>query len=205
MRRTFFLIVCFAVFSFSAASSAEDKDGDDLRAKVQNPVSSIYSLPLKLTVDFGAPDGSAYFFNANPVISVTVGDWKLNSRPSSPPGSVWTGSSRVRLTSSRADRRQTEKTGWETSTIRCFFRLINPSRSFGAWDRPSILRVLFRTRKHGQGRNDSRSACRYRGGINRGFLATRFNRYRGFQRKRWQWRHLRTFRAAHAQGHDSRH
>jgi hypothetical protein len=80
MHRTFFLIVCFAVFSFSAASSAEAKGGDNLRAKVQNPVSSIYSLPLKLTVNFGAPDGSAYFFNANPVIPVTVGDWKLNSR-----------------------------------------------------------------------------------------------------------------------------
>jgi hypothetical protein len=30
---------------------------------VQNPVSSMYSLPLNSTVDFGAPNGNAYFFN----------------------------------------------------------------------------------------------------------------------------------------------
>jgi hypothetical protein len=37
----------------------------------------MYSLPLKLTADFGTPNGSAYFFNVNPV---TVGDWNLISR-----------------------------------------------------------------------------------------------------------------------------
>jgi hypothetical protein len=58
----------------------EPQSGDDLRAKVQNPVSSMYSLPLKFTADFGAPNGSAYFFNVNPVIPVTVGDWNLISR-----------------------------------------------------------------------------------------------------------------------------
>jgi hypothetical protein len=60
--------------------NAMKKGGDDLRAKVQNPVSSMYSLPLKLTADFGAPNGSAYFFNVNPIIPVTVGDWNLISR-----------------------------------------------------------------------------------------------------------------------------
>ena len=54
--------------------------GKDLRAKVQNPVSSMISLPLKFTADFGAPNGSAYFLNVNPVIPVTVGDWNLISR-----------------------------------------------------------------------------------------------------------------------------
>jgi hypothetical protein len=63
-----------------AESAPEPKGGDDLRAKAQNPVSSMYSLPLKLTADFGAGDGNAYFFNANPVIPVTVGDWNLISR-----------------------------------------------------------------------------------------------------------------------------
>ena len=38
------------------------------------------ACPLKLTMDFGAPDGSAYFFNINPVIPVTVGDWNLINR-----------------------------------------------------------------------------------------------------------------------------
>jgi hypothetical protein len=40
----------------------------------------MYSLPLKLTMDFGAPNGAAYFFNVNPVIPVTVGNWNLISR-----------------------------------------------------------------------------------------------------------------------------
>ena len=61
-------------------SGEQAKGGDDLRAKVQNPVSSMYSLPLKLTADFGAANGSAYFFNINPVIPVTVGNWNLISR-----------------------------------------------------------------------------------------------------------------------------
>ncbi len=61
-------------------STTQAQGGDDLRSKVQNPVSSMYSLPFKLTVDFGAGDGSAYFLNINPVIPVTVGDWNLISR-----------------------------------------------------------------------------------------------------------------------------
>jgi hypothetical protein len=40
----------------------------------------MYSVPTKLTVDFGAPNGEAVFFNVNPVIPVTVGDWNLISR-----------------------------------------------------------------------------------------------------------------------------
>jgi hypothetical protein len=84
------LLAVLVVFSWTAAFASaqtgnkpptdQAQGGDDLRAKVQNPVSSMYSLPLKLTVDFGAPDGSAYFFNINPVIPVTVGDWNLISR-----------------------------------------------------------------------------------------------------------------------------
>ena len=61
-------------------SADEAGGGDDLRSKVQNPVSSMYSLPLKFTADFGAPNGSAYIFNVNPVIPVTVGDWNLINR-----------------------------------------------------------------------------------------------------------------------------
>jgi hypothetical protein len=63
-----------------AHCGAEEKGGDDLMAKVQNPVSSMYSLPLKLTVDFGAPNSSAYFLNVNPVIPVMVGKWNLINR-----------------------------------------------------------------------------------------------------------------------------
>jgi hypothetical protein len=88
MRFSFSAIAILLVVSYVQAiaqdeakpSATQAQGGDDLRAKVQNPVSSMYSLPLKLTADFGAGDGSAYFFNANPVIPVTVGNWNLISR-----------------------------------------------------------------------------------------------------------------------------
>ena len=76
-----FRIVLLLLFMLLAATNVSaEAGGDDLRAKAQNPVSSMYSLPLKLTVDFGAPDSEAVFFNVNPVIPVTVGDWNLVSR-----------------------------------------------------------------------------------------------------------------------------
>jgi hypothetical protein len=52
----------------------------DLRAAAQNPISSLISLPLKLTVDTGAKSGDAQVLNINPVIPVTVGDWNLVHR-----------------------------------------------------------------------------------------------------------------------------
>jgi len=74
-----FLIVL--AFSIQGAFGQETKEGGgDLRAAVQNPVGAMYSLPLKLTVDFGAPNGSAYFLNVNPVIPVTIGEWNLINR-----------------------------------------------------------------------------------------------------------------------------
>ena len=77
-----FRIVLLAMFILFSATSviAAEEGGDDLRAKAQNPVSSMYSLPLKLTLDFGAPDDEAVFFNVNPVLPVTVGDWNLVNR-----------------------------------------------------------------------------------------------------------------------------
>lgn len=53
---------------------------DDLRASVQNPISSMISLPLKLVVDTGAENGDAQILNINPVLPVTVGDWNLVNR-----------------------------------------------------------------------------------------------------------------------------
>jgi len=52
----------------------------DIRASVQNPISSLISLPLKLTFDYGAEDGDATILNINPVVPVTVGDWNLVNR-----------------------------------------------------------------------------------------------------------------------------
>lgn len=84
-------IILFALCGFlwtSAFAFAQEKGNPpaqaqgsgDLAAKVQNPVSSLISLPFKFTADFGAPNGSAYFLNVNPVVPVTVGNWNLINR-----------------------------------------------------------------------------------------------------------------------------
>lgn len=52
----------------------------DIRAAAQNPISSLVSLPLKLTFDQGAANGNATILNINPVYPVTIGDWNLVSR-----------------------------------------------------------------------------------------------------------------------------
>jgi hypothetical protein len=38
-------------------------------------------VPFENNVDFGAPNGTAYILNFQPVIPVTVGDWNLISPP----------------------------------------------------------------------------------------------------------------------------
>lgn len=57
-----------------------DQNGGGLGAAVQNPISSLISVPLKFTFDNGAPNGKANVLSINPVIPVTVGDWNLVSR-----------------------------------------------------------------------------------------------------------------------------
>ena len=77
----FRIMLLILYFMIGAASAIAAEGGeDDLQAAAQNPVASMYSLPLKLTVDFGAANGEAVFFNVNPVIPVTVGDWNLINR-----------------------------------------------------------------------------------------------------------------------------
>ena len=61
-------------------STGKAQESEDLRAKTQNPVGAMISVPLKNTLDFGAPNGTAYFLNIQPVIPVTVGDWNLINR-----------------------------------------------------------------------------------------------------------------------------
>ena len=63
---------------------AEEEEGGDLQAAVQNPVGAMISVPIKQTVDFGAPNGTAYFLNLQPVIPITVGDWNLINRVIAP-------------------------------------------------------------------------------------------------------------------------
>ena len=72
--------------------AAQEKGGGDLRAAVQNPVGAMYSLPLKFSFDYGAPNGEASFLNIQPVIPITVGDWNYINRIIAPlidtPGQV---------------------------------------------------------------------------------------------------------------------
>jgi len=58
--------------------------GEDLRAKTQNPVGAMISLPFKNSWDYGAPNGTAYFLNIQPVIPQTVGEWNLIHRVIAP-------------------------------------------------------------------------------------------------------------------------
>ena len=53
---------------------------DDLRAAVQNPISSMYSLPLKFSYDSGAENGNATMLNIQPVIPITVGNLNFVNR-----------------------------------------------------------------------------------------------------------------------------
>jgi hypothetical protein len=92
MRIKPILINCLIVLMFTPISWAEEKGGGDLRAAVQNPVGAMYSLPLKFTFDYGAPNGEASFLNIQPVIPITVGDWNFINRIIAPlidtPGQV---------------------------------------------------------------------------------------------------------------------
>lgn len=80
--------VVFGSTGLAAAQEKEKGGGGDLAAAAQNPVGAMYSLPFKFTSDFGAPDGSAYVLNIQPVIPVTVGNWNLISRAIIPLASV---------------------------------------------------------------------------------------------------------------------
>jgi len=81
MKKFLLLAISLAVAGNAvAADEAKPAAGGDLRAAVQNPISSLISLPFKFTFDNGADNGNASFLNVQPVIPVTVGDWNLVNR-----------------------------------------------------------------------------------------------------------------------------
>jgi hypothetical protein len=90
MRRNMrnFIIACLMVLFATAHAQGQDAEkstaakagGGDLRSAVQNPISSLISLPFKFTFDYGAPNGEASFLNIQPVFPITVGDWNLVNR-----------------------------------------------------------------------------------------------------------------------------
>ncbi len=67
-------------YGSNAWAAEGEAGGGDLRSAVQNPISSLISLPFKLTLDSGAANGDATILNIQPVIPVTVGDWNLVNR-----------------------------------------------------------------------------------------------------------------------------
>ena len=70
-----------AALMILASGAAWADEADDLRAKTQNPVGSLISVPFENNIDFGAPDGTAYVLNFQPVVPVSVGNWNLINRP----------------------------------------------------------------------------------------------------------------------------
>lgn len=69
-----------AIVALTSVPVAAESDGGDLGAAVQNPISSLVSVPFKFTFDNGAPNGKANVLSINPVIPVTVGNWNLVNR-----------------------------------------------------------------------------------------------------------------------------
>ena len=88
MRFALLLIAALITFSGVQAIAQDDakqadaqaQGGGDLRSAVQNPISSLISLPFKFTFDYGAPNGEASFLNIQPVVPITVGNWNLVNR-----------------------------------------------------------------------------------------------------------------------------
>lgn len=89
-KNTLLLIGALSIFLLPLTSMAEEKGGGggDLRAAVQNPISSLVSLPFKFTFDYGAENGDGTILNVQPVYPVTVGEWNYVSRLILPVGSV---------------------------------------------------------------------------------------------------------------------
>jgi hypothetical protein len=91
-RNQFLACFLFLLLLFLGSTVTAREKGGDPRSAVQNPISSLISLPFKFTFDYGAPNGEASFLNIQPVIPVTVGDWNLVNRLTVPiigsPGEV---------------------------------------------------------------------------------------------------------------------
>jgi hypothetical protein len=79
MRR-FFGALAVMSLGVTAAPVAAQEEGGGLGAAVQNPISSLVSVPFKFTFDNGAPNGKANVLSINPVVPLTFGEWNLVSR-----------------------------------------------------------------------------------------------------------------------------
>jgi hypothetical protein len=80
--------VLLVAILLSTSAWSDEKGGGDLRSAVQNPISSLISVPFKFTFDYGANNGDGTIMNINPVVPVTVGNWNLVNRALIPVASV---------------------------------------------------------------------------------------------------------------------
>lgn len=74
--------------SIADAHAQESGGGGDLRAAVQNPISSLVSLPFKFNFDYGADNGDGTILNIQPVYPITKGNWNYVNRLILPVASV---------------------------------------------------------------------------------------------------------------------
>lgn len=77
------LLFCLCTFSclqMEVLAAEKKADGGALRAAVQNPISSLISLPFKFSFDYGAENGDATILNVQPVYPLTKGNWNYVSR-----------------------------------------------------------------------------------------------------------------------------
>ena len=85
MRFTFIITIVLILISGPCAIA---QASDDLRSAVQNPISSLISLPFKFVFDYGADNGDGTTLNIQPVVPVSLGDWNLVNRLIAPIGHV---------------------------------------------------------------------------------------------------------------------
>ena len=86
-KNGFFIILLMTVSLLVSITFAQEGDSD-LRSAVQNPISSLISVPFKFSYDSGAENGDGYILNIMPVVPVTLGDWNLVNRLIAPMGKV---------------------------------------------------------------------------------------------------------------------
>lgn len=83
-RQLVVAVIASSVVIVSARTGAAQQAGEaDLAKQVQNPVSSLISLPFQNNTNFGIGefDRTQNVLNIQPVIPVTVGKWNLINRP----------------------------------------------------------------------------------------------------------------------------
>ena len=79
------LLLLFLLMSAGPTFGQEDRSRptpmEVLSIKAPNPVAHLHSVAFRNKLDFGAPNGGAYFLNIIPVIPFNIGGWDVVNRP----------------------------------------------------------------------------------------------------------------------------